>query len=217
MLWTIAVARLVFGPEMNIQAPPNLQPGRARQADRRGHQRLGRRVAGHARSRQSGSAVARTSTRWRARPARPARCWPSAWPSIRPMREPPRRVARRPLAHPVVRAHRRRRLRARRTTGRPGSARCRRRTVLAARSARSTPALQAILDRASAGERPERSGDRPPVRGARRASSPRSAPPPTGCAARSTATRSPTSSTATSTTPTSAISAASSAPSPRAS
>ena len=26
-LWTIAVARLVLGPEMNIQAPPNLRPG----------------------------------------------------------------------------------------------------------------------------------------------------------------------------------------------
>ena len=26
-LWTIAVARLVFGPTMNIQAPPNLNPG----------------------------------------------------------------------------------------------------------------------------------------------------------------------------------------------
>jgi FO synthase len=26
-LWTIAVARLVFGPAMNIQAPPNLNPG----------------------------------------------------------------------------------------------------------------------------------------------------------------------------------------------
>ena len=26
-LWTIAVARLIFGPVMNIQAPPNLQPG----------------------------------------------------------------------------------------------------------------------------------------------------------------------------------------------
>ena len=26
-LWTIAVARLVFGPEMSIQAPPNLNPG----------------------------------------------------------------------------------------------------------------------------------------------------------------------------------------------
>jgi len=26
-LWTIAVARLLFGPDMNIQAPPNLSPG----------------------------------------------------------------------------------------------------------------------------------------------------------------------------------------------
>src|SRR5436309_6172932 len=26
-LWTIAIARLIFGPEMNIQAPPNLMPG----------------------------------------------------------------------------------------------------------------------------------------------------------------------------------------------
>ena len=27
LLWTIAVARLMFGPAMNIQAPPNLTPG----------------------------------------------------------------------------------------------------------------------------------------------------------------------------------------------
>ncbi len=27
LLWTIAVARLIFGPAMNIQAPPNLSPG----------------------------------------------------------------------------------------------------------------------------------------------------------------------------------------------
>jgi len=27
LLWTIAVARLIFGPSMNIQAPPNLSPG----------------------------------------------------------------------------------------------------------------------------------------------------------------------------------------------
>lgn len=27
MLWTIAMARIVFGPHMNIQAPPNLSPG----------------------------------------------------------------------------------------------------------------------------------------------------------------------------------------------
>jgi FO synthase len=27
LLWTIAAARLIFGPEMNLQAPPNLSPG----------------------------------------------------------------------------------------------------------------------------------------------------------------------------------------------
>ena len=27
LLWTIAVARILFGPEANIQAPPNLSPG----------------------------------------------------------------------------------------------------------------------------------------------------------------------------------------------
>ena len=26
MLWTVAVARIVLGPHMNIQAPPNLSP-----------------------------------------------------------------------------------------------------------------------------------------------------------------------------------------------
>ena len=30
-LWTIAMARLIFEPEMNIQVPPNLQPGALRQ------------------------------------------------------------------------------------------------------------------------------------------------------------------------------------------
>jgi FO synthase len=30
LLWTIAVARLIFPPEMNIQAPPNLSPGALR-------------------------------------------------------------------------------------------------------------------------------------------------------------------------------------------
>jgi FO synthase len=29
LAWTIALARLVFGPDMNIQAPPNLSPGEA--------------------------------------------------------------------------------------------------------------------------------------------------------------------------------------------
>ena len=28
LLWTVAVARIMFGPRMNIQAPPNLTPGK---------------------------------------------------------------------------------------------------------------------------------------------------------------------------------------------
>ena len=43
---------------MNIQAPPNLHAGRAAAADRGRHQRLGRRLAGDARPRQSRGAVA---------------------------------------------------------------------------------------------------------------------------------------------------------------
>jgi FO synthase len=35
-VWTIAVARLLFGPAMNIQAPPNLQPGGLAQLVRAG-------------------------------------------------------------------------------------------------------------------------------------------------------------------------------------
>ena len=35
-VWTIAVARLIFGPSMNIQAPPNLRPGELAQLVRAG-------------------------------------------------------------------------------------------------------------------------------------------------------------------------------------
>ena len=56
--WTIACARLVFGPEMAIQAPAEPEPGHLRPPDPRGHQRLGGRVAGHAGPREPGSSVA---------------------------------------------------------------------------------------------------------------------------------------------------------------
>ena len=58
LLWTIATARILFGPEANIQAPPNLSPGRAASAGRSGNQRLGRRLPGDAGLRQSRGAVA---------------------------------------------------------------------------------------------------------------------------------------------------------------
>ena len=37
LVWTIAVARIIFGPEMNIQAPPNLSPGVLREIGGCGH------------------------------------------------------------------------------------------------------------------------------------------------------------------------------------
>ncbi len=58
LCWTIAVARLIFGPDMSIQAPPNLYSGDLTEPIASGDQRLGRGVARHARSRQPGSAVA---------------------------------------------------------------------------------------------------------------------------------------------------------------
>ena len=58
-LATIAVTRLVLGPGMRIQAPPNLvSRDRVSGPDRRGCRRLGRRVTADAGSRQPGAAVA---------------------------------------------------------------------------------------------------------------------------------------------------------------
>jgi FO synthase len=55
-LWTIAIARLIFEPQMNIQAEP--EPWCARQAGRGRHQRLGRGFAGDPGSCESRSALA---------------------------------------------------------------------------------------------------------------------------------------------------------------
>ena len=52
LLRTVAVARLVLGPDINIQAPPNLTPGVYPEAAGGRAQRLGRRVAAHARPHQ---------------------------------------------------------------------------------------------------------------------------------------------------------------------
>ena len=58
-LAAVAAARLVLGPHMSVQAPPEpLRRGAAAAAARRRHQRLGRRVAAHARPREPRAAVA---------------------------------------------------------------------------------------------------------------------------------------------------------------
>ena len=87
LLWTIAEARLVLGPEINIQAPPNLSR-RATAPDRGRAQRLGRRLAGDARPCQSGSALAAVEE-LASEPRRSARCWSTGWRSIPPMRGGP--------------------------------------------------------------------------------------------------------------------------------
>ena len=58
LMWTAAVARLVFGPRMNIQVPPNLSYDQFANPVGRRHQRLGRRFAGDAGPCQSGSTLA---------------------------------------------------------------------------------------------------------------------------------------------------------------
>ena len=108
-LWTIAVARLIFEPSMNIQAPPNSEPRRAWQTGGRRYQRLGRRVAGHAGSRQSRSAVAAFAGCWRRRPRPPAWTSPSAWRSIPPLPVIPTGGSITACGRTVLRWHRRRR------------------------------------------------------------------------------------------------------------
>ena len=62
LLWTIAVARHHLRAGMNIQAPPNLSHDEYPRPGRRRPQRLGRRLAGHARSREPGGSLATPRT-----------------------------------------------------------------------------------------------------------------------------------------------------------
>ena len=76
LLWTLAVARLVLGPDVNIQAPPNLSPDVYPAAPGGGPQRLGRHLAADPRSHQPRETVA-------ADPRAPAR---DREPGLRPAR-----------------------------------------------------------------------------------------------------------------------------------
>ena len=69
---TIAVARLVLGPKMRIQAPPNLIGDQYDADDPRRHRRLGRRLAADPGPRQPGTRLAadrRAGPPYRRRPA----------------------------------------------------------------------------------------------------------------------------------------------------
>ena len=203
-------------PAMNIQAPPNLAAGALAAPDRGRHQRLGRRLAGDARSRQSGApwpaldALAARDRGGRQGAGRAARDL-----SGLSSRDAGRAGSRRRCGTRVLRHGRRRGLRARRRLD-AGRRRCRRR-----RCRRVGPrAGRADADprsRACAGRELERSATSSRC-------SPRAATSFHAVCAAADALRardlrrhaSATSSTATSTTPTSAPTAARSAPSPRA-
>ena len=45
LLWTVAMSRLILGPNMNIQVPPNLKLDKLSDFPSGGHQRLGRNLA----------------------------------------------------------------------------------------------------------------------------------------------------------------------------
>ena len=163
------------------------EPRRASAADRRRHQRLGRRLAGDARPRQSGSAVAAARGAARARPQRPGKelverlaIYPAY--ARRPERwvDPALRKRRAPTASTRDGLPRDRRLVARDATTPPAAARPR---------ARSGPALgarelDAILAEAQRGEALGEAEIVALFRGARRRVRRRLRAPPTSCAQR---------------------------------
>ena len=90
--WAIAAARLVLPPEIHVQAPPNLSDDLAPLLPCR-HRRLGRRVAGHGRSREPRAGLAHA--RRAARGHRGGRPYPGAAPDRLPdLRPRPRPLAR---------------------------------------------------------------------------------------------------------------------------
>ena len=181
MLWTIAAARLIFGPDDEHPGAAQSRRRRARRADRRRHQRLGRRFAGDARSRQSRSARGRALDalaretdaagkmlveRLAIYPAYVAA--PERWldPAVAHARAA--RIGQRGLA-------RDRRLDAGAPSTAPPPCRSPRR--------RCVERSRAIIDRAQRRRATRRERDRRAVRGARRRFRTRSALPPTRCAA----------------------------------
>ena len=209
----------MFGAGDEHPGAAQSEPGALAAAGRRRHQRLGRRVAGDARPRQSRGAVAGARTARRARPPPPARCWSSGWRSIPTIRARRRSAGSIPtLRTPVLRADRRAGLRPARRLDRRAPEPPPPLDPL--EPARAQVPLRRRSLRSSTAPAPARRWPKPRssrlFAGARRRVRPVCAAADR-CAGRSTATPSATSSTATSTTPTSAISAAGSAPSPRAS
>ena len=244
--WTIAVARMVLGPAMNIQAPPNLQPAGLAQLIRAGindwggvspvtpdhvnpeapwphladleraTERAGRTLVERLAIYPEFAACRHRGERNSASPGPAAGFASSRMPSSAGAHAGGMTLARSGAAH------------ARAAPDRCDGPRARGRWAPGADE--PLPARQ--VARVRSGERPRRQSQassiasppgepRPRPRSSRCSrpaarTSQPSAAPPTGCGPPRAATPSPTSSTATSTTPTSAPTAASSAPSPRA-
>ena len=214
-LWTIAIARLLFAPAMNIQAPPNLSPGALRRLIEAGINDWGGVSPVTPGSRQSGGAVAASQGARARHQRRPASSWSNGWRSIRPYAR-----AADAWVDPALRTALLHRLDAdgwpRTDDWSPGALAPL--PEIAAPAVRPVPAGRGC-DGSGERVRPDARSTRPTSSGcsARAAmNSRRCARRPTKCGRPSTATSSPTSSPAISTTPTSAISNASSAPSRKA-
>ena len=78
LLWTARPRASCSGPTMHVQAPPNLSLRRLPAAARRRDRRLGRRLAGDARPREPGGAVARARAARARRPRQRARAGAAA-------------------------------------------------------------------------------------------------------------------------------------------
>ena len=98
-LQAIALARLILPPEIHLQAPTE-PVRRLRHAARRGHRRLGRRLAGHRRPREPRAARGRRSTGCARSPRPRASRWPRASPSTPSTRSTPTVGSTRHLASP---------------------------------------------------------------------------------------------------------------------
>ena len=202
-LWTIAVARILLGPTWHVQAPPNLSYDdfpRLLDAGIDDWGGVSPVTIDHVNPEAPWPEIerlARGDAQPRARARAAAAVYPEYVADLERWVDPA-------VAPHVRRAADAERARARRRAGRPAS---RSRVPFVVRR----DALPLELD----GRRARRGRDHAAPRGARGGGASASAPPPTGCAARSAATRSPTSSRGTSSTRTSATSAAASARSRR--
>ena len=166
-LWTVAAARILLGSRLARAGAAESRLRRLSAAPRRGHRRLGRRLAGHDRPRQPGGAVARDRAAARGDRVAGARARPA------PAAVPRARRRARPLGRPGRRARRSARLgrasgsrartvgrRASRSRSRSSSAAMRSRSSSTARSSAGTSSCACSSARGDERERVFAAADR---------------------------------------------------------